>query len=1687
MSLIPYFETEQLAAGFRASLEYALEQETISVIEADWLAQVQTEPPESMTVQRVINAQSWTAGALIIGYSDSERLWTYLYSPLFGLQVHESRSAAFIAIFAPMRHLQLATPPLQFQAMDNAVIDQWSQGIAATQSQQLQALSAQLERIPSLRDALDQCLERSFAALLPNGVDRHRHPLLVVDAESGSAVTSSTLRRAALALLSQEPVGVGLTQRFLNAQRVRLSVEQDAPWRQALKDSVHALPDLFMTLLNAHWEKTPSDSVLNHREQLTLALLDDFVRALLRAQRGGLLDAHQLRWLRGALSPSNDAAPQLCQVLYQLSDPLKPVTYAGLLAIRDASDPQGPVYIYMPATGIKRFHDTTALQRFYLEIAAQPMRPRGVCLDDWQNLQSTPATGVTLEPCAGLPFAALSESVIQLLARDLRAVLRAPGAQSSTALATVESALDIRELIDSRLLLLDHNERWPVSHAAPVSKLALPALYAITLESRARQVHTLLSRLQDLRSCQPDVPRCVESLLASSIAIISEGNLRPADLRVRYTGQVVSVADFFLMRLSGTGLGNSIEDVSVLGTDDRPLAWPDAQWLLQKIDALKGEFSLDYKKRLAQYDEGLIRVGKGLLDVRDEFAFIYEALLRVELAEARDDKVIDPALLDLLQHALDQTQPDQYTQMGMHFHLPFDETTPALANTFVLIPSSAQIDGVLAWTPVNGLKALPSLSHLQEAVDRSMRSSVDLLKWTQLAAPSRLIARLEQAIGPLDTQYQPKLQLESFSGSLLENMCRTESTRRALQRNDDLITAIRCRFGPTLLKRFIGARQEPLVTGLQGSYEDLVNKRFNRHLPDWLQRASAEDLSIYQILLERCAQLAIPELFYLQDIPEMEDYARQLLTVALTHDNAGYPTNPDQIQITLQHHTPGPSAPGQLPSLIPAATRRVTKSLTAFSLTHFSELSAAVMTVSVSVPDTRVPDPDYLRALVARLDIATPYRKLLAQKLSPSAPDYAKRRRLFALGLQANLMACTCQAQLEGEMSLNAALYMVQVLSGPDALARETVHDVPVQFSQLHLQASPDLPPDAARGLFIIGPPGTEAGPLVLYAAYESDHFLREFANEADLLKGLRTNERLQTLLLDRLDPAVRSRYAHNGLLHPHIIWSSSDPFDYSPDPAPVRLQRSVLKGNAFHHLFEESLANLQYLAQTRTVSKAEADWKNFLYFVTLGFEQGSMFLPGKLAVLVNTWQSLDWIEAGAKALSERKWGEALAEFSTALASLANSREAKAEKIAKQESGRPSPSPDLLPGGTSFQPTATKVLDTAAENSTQRQLRSFEAQDIELQQMAYEPARQLYLTRDGSRTYAAVKGQVFEVRQIQQHWYIVKDDERGPRVRLRGDHTWEFYLALHGGNEKSEEIIAERIDHDIPRIFTVQAEGMQEIYQSHYGHYLQIHTARTLAVHLLSTALTNLNASRPWEPLPNKVRGILEATFGEVPGNTTLTHLRTGCERLLTELLSPSLAPETSTRIVTGYNKPGSEYHLGFTYLSDPKKRIFLTELFFRIPDELRMNTLARERDLLAHYQASTLIHELSHLTLKTVDIAYVDAVLPNPEVLEQETATNLEFYRRVKDKQEKTLSAATPLAALFTRNDYPGVRDLTHEDGMALATVLHLTGAKSLAEARTLFQDDALVRAKVILNNADSMALLIAQLGHSASLGFDD
>ncbi|GAB0069840.1 hypothetical protein IBA8403_04250 [Pseudomonas syringae] len=130
------------------------------------------------------------------------------------------------------------------------------------------------------------------------------------------------------------------------------------------------------------------------------------------------------------------------------------------------------------------------------------------------------------------------------------------------------------------------------------------------------------------------------------------------------------------------------------------------------------------------------------------------------------------------------------------------------------------------------------------------------------------------------------------------------------------------------------------------------------------------------------------------------------------------------------------------------------------------------------------------------------------------------------------------------------------------------------------------------------------------------------------------------------------------------------------------------------------------------------------------------------------------------------------------------------------------------------------------------------------------------------------------------------------------------------------------------------------------------------------------------------------------------------------------------------------------------------------------------------HYRAAILIHELSHMVLKTDDIAYVDSQAPFIDLLEDAPTYRLRIRNELIYQQQKTLSFHTDRDKLFKQLDEDSWRDLRRMDGNGKQTILRIAGKSTLEEARDVFYEDVHKRVDIMLKNADSVALLVTLLG---------
>jgi hypothetical protein len=158
---------------------------------------------------------------------------------------------------------------------------------------------------------------------------------------------------------------------------------------------------------------------------------------------------------------------------------------------------------------------------------------------------------------------------------------------------------------------------------------------------------------------------------------------------------------------------------------------------------------------------------------------------------------------------------------------------------------------------------------------------------------------------------------------------------------------------------------------------------------------------------------------------------------------------------------------------------------------------------------------------------------------------------------------------------------------------------------------------------------------------------------------------------------------------------------------------------------------------------------------------------------------------------------------------------------------------------------------------------------------------------------------------------------------------------------------------------------------------------------------------------------------------------------------------------------------VAFSVPGDPERRIFFTEHFFDPSLRGADYPVIGSFDQGSHARANTLIHELSHLVLGTKDLA--DAWSEYPPTAKLDTARLGPFQTPdwIISSRRKAFSKDASAENLFKE-------PLNHT---ALETILKVSGTTDLNAARLAFLFDSTVRARMILSNADSVALLISEL----------
>lgn len=1405
------------------------------------------------------------------------------------------------------------------------------------------------------------------------------------------------------------------------------------------------------------------------RQLAAQALTDSFGATLLASRQRGEVSELQFNALRTLLPGSAGLAGGLTAGTLALAIGEQSVPLAGLLVVSLAD----AVLVFSAWGGLRRF-DTLGEHEAYFNKAAN-RQALLTCVSLAQQALVIGAQAVQLQAqwLAHGHFLRLADGCIAWQARNLKQGLNKLEAPLSKACSAVDDAQDVRQLLDSGLVAT--TGRWR-NLTSPSPEPATPAALALANDPPGVeqwggfQLRTL-QQINLMAALQPGAIACAQAVLGRHLALFDT-----SPLWVSVDGRPpVSLATMLLQRLSGYSPASLPVDAQVLEGDEPREISAIAPQLLDVVLRLAARgFDAAFNAQVRRSRMRVLRRQGLQLQPARLAQNLLTGLLRQALALEQRRGHLQPANLSMLEQVLKhpalaarrglgQQAAEVY---GLAVQYDVRQGAATLNGAFVLQRSTSNLSTLLLWSPLSGLHEFDSDTALQAVIRLGLSDLASRAGWLgQVSEPAR--SQLAYALDQPD-QARLTVQLVPIEGSFVAHLQMGETERQCV----DIVATLQSARARHCTARqmddavLAAQEQDGLRTSIDAVAQGMELEHLSRVLPDWLSAASVAELEQLAELLQQYYASHRPELDFMSGIPGLQTHAREKLRAALDEDFPGAELDPDLIPLSWVQYTPAPTAPGQLPSAVPAATRKVTGSLTDYAVNRLFSPPDATLTVDVAggfVGVTRL-NVAYFDSLVRRLDVAASYRLLLEQAFSAHDPEYPRRLQRFAQQFPARLRLAALELRLRNLLSTRAVAFIERIMDMPDGLARQPLDGEHVLICPLQLRAEEGRAVDVASGMYLIG---CAAGPWVLLALQADSLELREYPDLPAILADFQGDAMLAALVLQRLPASARRLYAHGGFKEPHLPWSTEDSFGVPwASPAPPQLPTQALLGNACMHIFKATLELLLAQAREQSVTSAESDRYAWRFLLSLGADQLLAFLPGKLGLLVTAWQAGRLAGDALDAARQRRWGEALTQFCAALAMLVSARNGGSAQA-------PGPAPAIAEAGT--------------PGLARERLHQFEVHDISTGELEKEPVSNLYRDPLRNHHYAVVAGKLYRVRSDAAGWHIVWHEVNGPAIRLNHAQQWELRVGLRGGGPVVSRLRGAIVEVNLHEIFTVEAQGMHEIRQLYRDKARRIGQAHLWGCNYLHSALDNLRL----DPASGQLAPASSALLGDFFGVRSidaelLGSVRAALSSLLDTFLDPSISPWSSSRFVVG---TGKEFHAdipAFTYTNDPQKRVFLgTRFFSGLQVRLKPPPSGQNGfDQGAHFRTAVLLHELSHIAHGNFDIAYVDAVLPYLDLIENTGRYYSVVKRGIEKCQQRTLSHLTARDELFTDTLSTGVsRDLDATDNGALEAILRITGGKDLDQARDIFLQDAGKRAEIILANADSVALLTTLLGRKRFL----
>ncbi|UVM47845.1 hypothetical protein LOY38_15530 [Pseudomonas sp. B21-015] len=395
------------------------------------------------------------------------------------------------------------------QKIEGAAFQDQEQTLDRNQTQNIQTMLAELVKMPSLQSMLDETLKIALAKRFPK-LDQRRTQLdSYIDSASPASDTTHPQNRRKLSSLSLSDalLHVYLTNQwpdgdirtFSNPGHGVSNHADNQAWEREIKEIAQSFTPRLQSLLETFWNAPMSDGQ-SRSDFFAESLRDTYhVDLLLKRQQGILTTAEYLELMSVS---GAEPAPELPLRVEKVRVSALYKHYVELASTFMSGNSDTLGYLYTHSSGIQASTDLAAIK----DTALAMLRSEGhednllnfMSLDERDTFLSLePQERLIIgEPITGQVFEQLIEDVrakqLQNLTYALSRYRESEGTLNVHAL--LDKALDVRGLIDNRLLTGDANGRW--STRADQRWSARPA--TVRAESAKEQLASLSTVKQAL-------------------------------------------------------------------------------------------------------------------------------------------------------------------------------------------------------------------------------------------------------------------------------------------------------------------------------------------------------------------------------------------------------------------------------------------------------------------------------------------------------------------------------------------------------------------------------------------------------------------------------------------------------------------------------------------------------------------------------------------------------------------------------------------------------------------------------------------------------------------------------------------------------------------------------------------------------------------------------------------------------------------------------------------------------------------------------------------------------------------------------------------------------------------------------------------------------------------------------------